>query len=190
MMRLDAITVEDLTPEQKSVHDAIQSGPRGTGRNVGLVGPFGIWVRSPKVGMAIQNLGAVARYTDALPETVKEIAICTVGAHFKAKFEFAAHRALALKAGVEETVLDAIERDEKPALENEGQQLAYRIAHQLLTSKRIDDQVYRQAMEHFGESALIELVSIIGYYCLVSVTLNVFEVDVTAAMADPWPYLP
>lgn len=190
MTRLNAITPEDLTPEQKSVHDAIQRGPRGNGRNVGLVGPFGIWVRAPKVGMAIQNLGAVARYTEALPEAVKEIAICTVGAHFKAKFEFAAHRALALRAGVDQALVDAIGRDEKPAITDAGQRLAYRIAHQLLTAKRIDDQVYQQAFAHFGESALIELVSIIGYYCLVSVTLNVFEVDVTDTMTDPWPHLP
>ena len=190
MTRLKPISVEDLTRAQRDVHDAIQNGPRGKDRQVGLVGPFGIWVRSPEIGMAIQNLGSVARFTQALPEDVKEVAICTVGAHFKAKFEFAAHRAFAIKAGVDETVLDAIQQEEKPQITDPGQLIAYRVAHQLLTAKRIDDQVYDQAINRFGESALIELVSIIGYYCLVSVTLNVFEVDVTGQMADPWPNLP
>ena len=190
MTRLDPLSLEDLTPEQKAVHDAIQSGPRGKNRNVGLVGPFGIWIRSPAVGMAIQNLGAVARFETSLPEDVKEVAICTVGAHFRAKFEFAAHRALALQAGVSEEILDAIQHERGPDFEDVRQQTAYRLAHQLLTDRRVNDETYDKAMSLFGESALIELVSIIGYYSLVSVTLNTFEVGVTGTMVDAWPDLP
>ena len=189
MTRLKAMTVKDLTPEQKAVHDAIQKGPRGKGRTIGMVGPFGVWVRSPAVGMAIQNLGAVARFTPDLPEAVKEVAICTVGAYFRAKFEFAAHRVLGLQAGVEPVVLDAIRQDIAPEIEDTGQHLAYQVARQLLADKRIDDYTFDAAMAHFGESALIELVSIIGYYCLVSLTLNAFEVDLADNMEDPWPEL-
>jgi len=190
MTRLTPINVEDLDAEQKLVYDAIQSGPRGKNRQVGLVGPFGIWVRSPKIGMAIQNVGAVARFATALSEDVKEVAICTVGAHFRAKFEFAAHRALALQAGVSEHIVDAIGRQAQPEFSNDRQRTAWAVAHQLLDDKRIDDDTFSTAMTQFGESALIELVSIIGYYCLVSVTLNTFEVPVTGTMTDPWPDLP
>lgn len=190
MTRLEPITVEDLDPEQRGVYDAIQSGPRGKNRTVGLVGPFGIWVRSPAVGMAIQNLGAVARFTASLPEDVKEVAICAVGAHFRAKFEFAAHRALALQAGVKEEIVDAIQREAVPVFDDAGQRTAHDIARQLLTRKRIDDDAYARGKSQFGESALIELVSIIGYYCLVSVTLNAFEVGVGGNMVDAWPELP
>lgn len=190
MSRLPPINEDDLTPEQKAVHDAIQSGPRGSNRTVGLVGPFGIWVRSPKIGMAVQQLGGVARFETSLPENVKEVAICTVGAHFRAKFEFGAHRALAIRAGVDEAALDAIAHDERPGFSDEQEQAAYDVAHQLLTAKRIDNPTYKAAHQLFGESALIELVSVIGYYCMVSVTLNMFEVDVTDGMVDPWPNLP
>ena len=39
----------------------------------------------------------------------------------------------------------------------------------------------------FGEAPLIELVTIIGYYCLISLTLNAFDVALTSRMTDPFP---
>ncbi len=155
-----------------------------------MVGPFGIWVRSPRIGQAVQNVGAVARFQTALSEDVKEVAICTGGAHFMAKFEFAAHRSLALTAGVAEEILDAIHEDLRPTFQDDRQRIAYEFAHQLLAGKRILPETYSLATTLFDESALIELVSIIGYYCVVSVTLNAFEIGVTPTMVDPWPNLP
>ena len=96
MSRLSLLEVDDLSAEQRVIYDAIQSGPRGA---MGLAGPFGVWVRAPAVGNAIQQLGAAARFATSLDEATKEIAICTVGAHFKAKFELAAHKNLAQRAG-------------------------------------------------------------------------------------------
>lgn len=190
MSRLSHLDVEELSPEQKELHDKIQQGPRGQGRNIGMIGPFGVWVRSPKIGDAIQNVGAVARFEGSLTEDVKEVAICTVGAHFRAKFEFAAHRNLALRAGVDEEIVDAIHNEQTPKFSDDKQRIAYQVAHQLLNAKRVYPDTYAEAEKLFGENTLIELVSIIGYYCMVSVTLNMFEIPLTDGMADPWPDLP
>ena len=78
MSRLSDLDPENLTPAQKSVIDAIQAGPRG--RRVGLIGPYGVWVRAPEVGLAAQALGAAVRFATELAENLKEVAICTVGA--------------------------------------------------------------------------------------------------------------
>lgn len=190
MSRLPHIDIEDLAPKGRELLDKIQQGPRGKNRNIGMIGPFGIWVRSPKIGEVVQNVGAVARYETDLPEDVKEVAICTVGAHFRAKFEFAAHRSLALTAGVSEDILDTIQAEETPLFSDDRQRLAHALAHQLLTARRILPETYAEAYTLLGESPLIELVSIIGYYCLVSVTLNAFEVELLPTMEDPWPDLP
>lgn len=190
MTRLTPLEVDELNPEQKALHNLIQQGPRGAGRTIGMVGPFGVWVRSPKIGTVVQNVGAVARFETDLSEDVKEVAICTVGAHFKAKFEFAAHKALALRAGVDEAILDAIHAGQVPAFADEKQRVAHAFARKLLDEKRIDGETYAAGKALFSESQLIELVSIIGYYCLVSVTLNAFEVPLSEGMGDPWPELP
>jgi 4-carboxymuconolactone decarboxylase len=49
------------------------------------------------------------------------------------------------------------------------------------------DATYVAACDTFGETGLIELVGIIGYYCMVSLTLNAFEVSLTDGMEDPFP---
>ena len=94
MTRLPTPDETALSPEQREVLEAMRGGPRGSG--LSLAGPFGVWVRSASVGNAVQNFGGVVRFaTNDIPEDAKEVAICTVGVHFRAKFEFAAHRARA-----------------------------------------------------------------------------------------------
>ena len=189
MTRLPTPTEADLSAEQREVLEAMRAGPRGAG--LSLAGPFGVWVRSPSVGNAVQNFGGVARFaTQDVPEDAKEVAICTVGIHFEAKFEFAAHRALALRAGVPEPVLDALHSGETADFDNDGQRLAWACASQLLVDKRVDDSTYAAALGVFGENGMIELVSVIGYYSLVAMTLNMFQVPVTDAMEDPFPHQP
>lgn len=189
MTRMPTPTEAELSVAQRDVLDAMRSGPRGA--NLSLAGPFGVWVRSPSIGNAVQDFGGVARFaTTDVPEDAKEVAICTVGIHFEAKFEFAAHRALALRAGVSEPVLDALHAGRQAAFDNDEQRLAWACASQLLEVKRVDDATYAAALEAFGENGVIELVSVIGYYALVSMTLNIFQIQVSGAMDDPFPDRP
>ena len=185
MSRLSPLDPANMTPEQTAVLEAIQSGPRGAG--VGLVGPFGVWVRSPAIGQAAQAFGAAVRFATSLDERIKEVAICTVGAHYRARFEFAAHSALALRAGVDEAVVEAIRVGATPQFPNLGQALAHEVASALLQAHRLDDALYARAVAELGESGLIELVTIVGYYCQISLTLNAFEVPLTDGMTDPFP---
>jgi 4-carboxymuconolactone decarboxylase len=184
MSRLEPLEEATLDDAQRAFVEALQSGPRG---KLGLVGPFGVWARSPKVGTAIQALGAVARFESALPEDAKEVAICTVGAHYRAKFEFGAHGPMAIAAGVPETVVEAIRTGAAPSFADDAQAMAYRVAQSLLVQHRLDSDTYDQALALFGESTLIELVTLVGYYGLVSLTLNAFEVPLAPTMSDPFP---
>jgi len=188
MSRLQPLNVNALTPAQQTLVQAVESGPRAAkhGR-IGLMGPFGVWLRAPAVGQAAQAFGAVLRFQTQLPENVKEVAICTVGAFYRAKFEFAAHAPLALAAGVDPAALEAIRSGVEPALNDPGEALAHTLTTALLTAHRLDDDVYRRAVEQFGEQGLVELVTLIGYYSQISLTLNAFEVELPDAMTDPFP---
>jgi 4-carboxymuconolactone decarboxylase len=188
MSRLEPLDIDSLDPEQRALLDAVQSGPRAARHGqLGLTGPFGVWLRSPTVGNAAQAFGAAVRFQTRLPEPVKEVAVCTVGAHYRAKFEFAAHARLALEAGVSEAAVESIRIGEPPALPDPQQAMAYEVATALLREHRLGDDLYRRARERFSESELVELVTLIGYYCQISLTLNAFEVSVPDTMSDPFP---
>lgn len=189
--RLAPLAAEDLDADQRAVYDAIQNSPRGASlrsgsAGIGLIGPFGLWVRAPQIGQAAQALGAAVRFGATLAADAREVAICTVGAHYRAKFEFAAHGPMALAAGVPGAVVDAIRRGAEPDFTDPAQALAYRVARSLLTDHRLDDDRYRLAVATFGETGTIELVTTVGYYCLISLSLNAFEIPLAAGMSDPF----
>jgi 4-carboxymuconolactone decarboxylase len=184
MSRLSPLTEADLSAEQQAVLDAIRTGPRGSR---GLGGPFGVYARAPSIGHEAQALGAAVRFrASELAENVKEVAICTVGAFYRAKFEFAAHRELAVAAGVDPEEIDKLRVGELPSFKG-AEDLSYRVATSLLNLHRLDSNTYTGALGQFGEEGLIELVTIIGYYCMVALTLNAFEVPLTSGMEDPFP---
>lgn len=186
-MRLSPIDRGNLSEEQQQVLNAIEQGPRGSSRpGIGLIGPFGAWVRAPSVGNAIQAVGEAVRFNGSLPENIKEVAICTVGVFYRSKFEFSAHRALALKAGVSEDALNQLSDGEDPDF-TDAEQVAYTIASQLLNQHRILDETYEHGLEVFGEIAMIELVATVGYYCLICLTLNAFQIPLEEGMTDPFP---
>ena len=184
MSRLSTLDEKNLEPDARAFLDALNSGPRG---KIGLIGPFGVWAHAPALGQAAQAFGGAVRFKTQLPERIKEIAICTVGSHYKAKFEFAAHGPMAIAAGVPAAAVEAIRLGVDPKLTDPADLASYRVARELLQEHRLSDATFADAKARFGEAALIELVTIIGYYCLISLTLNAFDVELTSRMTDPFP---
>lgn len=186
-MRLSPIERDQLNSKQKAVLESIEQGPRGNGRpGIGMIGPFGAFVRSPAVGSAAQALGSAIRFDSSLPENIKEVAICTVGAYYHSKFEFAAHRRLAIQAGVDETLLDELGKTGQAAFKDK-EALAHQVALELLNKHQITDTTYAEAVSCFTENGMIELVATVGYYCLISLTLNAFQISLEKGMTDPFP---
>lgn len=184
MSRLSLLNKDQLSEAQMKVIKAIQDGPRG---NIPMTGPFDIWLRVNAIGDAIQNLGAALRYETILEERIKELAICIVGHHYKAKFEFAYHETLALKSGVPEKVMSDLKNDETPSFKEGKLELVFLISKQLLATHTVSDDLYQRGLDEFNEQGMIELVSLIGYYCLVALTLNTFQIPLDEGMQDPFP---
>lgn len=188
MSRLSPLNLETLTTDQQRVYDILRQGPRGDDKHkLELAGPFGVWVRAPEVGLAVQGLGKVARFGTSIPNDIREIAICVTGAYYRAKFEFAVHRELAHKLGISEQVTEALRTGQVPVFNDGEQELCHRLVSSLLTQHCIDDDTYHAAVDTWGETGVIELVNIIGYYGIVALTLNAFEIPLGAGMEDPFP---
>jgi 4-carboxymuconolactone decarboxylase len=46
-----------------------------------------------------------------------------------------------------------------------------------MENHRLAQDLYDRAIAALGEKGLVELIGLLGYYCLVSMTLNTFEFD-------------
>ena len=188
--RLDPIEPAELSDEQARVLDAMLAGPRGKSgflsRDRRIGGPFAPWLRSPGFADLAQGLGAFVRYRTSLDPRLSELAIIVVGAAWKAEYEFAAHGPMAIRAGVSPEVVGAVSRGETPRFEHDDERIVYEFAHELVESRRIGDERYAAAAGLLGESGTVELVGILGYYTLVCMTLNAFQVPLGEGMEPPF----
>jgi 4-carboxymuconolactone decarboxylase len=179
MARLSPLTNENMTAEQRAVADAIRSGPRG-----GLRGPFEAWLRSPELCDRAQKLGEYCRFNTVLPAALREIAILLTGKRYRAQFEFWAHARLAREAGVPEEVIEAIRVGQRPPPGDPAEIAAYELLMEYFDTTRVSAIRYEEAVKALGERGVVDLVGLVGYYSLVSMTLNVFEVGLPAGEAE------
>lgn len=181
MSRRPELDTENLTPEQTLVYEAIRSGPRGI-----VQGPLQVWLQSAALADKAQALGAFCRYGTSLPPRLSELAILVMGAHWQAGFEWAVHAPIAIKAGVEARAAEAIRKGEAPAFADAEARSVHAFASELVVKRRISDATYAQAVAVLGEKGVVELVGILGYYTLISMTIVAFDVPPPEGMADPF----
>ena len=189
MPRLTPIRPEAMTDEQRALYEAIVGGKRGPGmrgEDGALVGPFNAMLLNPHVGDRVQRLGEALRFDISLPRNVIEVATLVVGSHWRAQFEWWAHERLAKQAGVPEAVIAAIKRGERPDFSNDDEAGAYDVASELYRTQRLTDATYANAVQRFGESGVFELIALVGYYSLVSLLLNGFDVPLPGGQTPPF----
>ena len=172
MSRLSDLDYQKMSAEQKRIHDEIAAGPRGA-----VVGPLKVWLHSPALADRAQKLGAYARYHSSLPPHLSELAILVTGSIWKADFEWYSHVGPARDAGITEAVIEAIRIGADPSFEDEPSRAVYDVAREMHESRRLSDETYRSARTALGEQGLVDLIGILGYYTLISMTLNAFEVE-------------
>lgn len=189
MTRLPSLRRDDLGEAGQTVWDRLIAG---RGRDLitdegTLAGPFNAWVLAPEAGSRLAELGGFLRFHTSIERRLTEIAIITVGARWKAEFEWWAHSRMAREHGVPDAAIDAIGRGEEPTFEADDQRVVYQVAHQLAHGGRVDDATYASAQTLLGNTGMVELVSLCGYYTLISFQLNAFRVPLPAGEGPRWP---
>ena len=179
MTRIKDWKVEDLTSEQKEIHDAIINGPRGH-----VVGPLRVWLNNPGLARSAQTVGAYARYGTCLSKGLSELAIIVTGRVWSSEFEWEHHAPLAIEGGIDPKHVDTISLGKKPNFESPEENAVFDFAAEANIVKKVSDNTYNKLVDLLGENAAIDIVGICGYYSLISMTLNVFKVPNDT---DKWP---
>lgn len=156
---------------QQEIHDAIVNGPRGEVR-----GPLAVWLHRPELAAKAQALGQYCRYDSSLDPKLSELAILVTGRVFGSEFEWQTHKAIALKAGLAPEIVEAIRLNQRPDFRDAAEEVVHDIARSAHETRGVNDELYARAVEILGEPALVDLVGLLGYYTLISLTINVFGV--------------
>jgi 4-carboxymuconolactone decarboxylase len=146
------------------------AGPRAS--STGLRGPFEALLHSPGLADAAQRLGEQVRFRSSLPPVLNELAILLTARRWTAQFEWHAHRQIAIDAGLDPAVADAIAGGVRPDLDEDAAAV-HDFAQQLLDAGHVTDAAWDAVVRRWGTRGAIDLVGVVGYYSLVAFVLNV-----------------
>lgn len=180
MRRMPPLTREQMDDEQKRVVDKIVAGPRK-----GFYGPFVPLLYSPLLLDRIQELGLLCRYQSSFPPKLSELLILISARHWTAQFEWYSHTESAMAAGVPAAAIEAIRQRQEPVFDDPDQTLLYSFANEYYTTQRVSEATFDAAVERFGRRGVTDLVGIMGYYALMSMSLNIFEEPLPDGAAPP-----
>lgn len=188
--RATPITYDAATEEQRELWDELQ-GSRGgamdlVGPDGALVGPFNHMVASPNLGRRMGELGHGVRFEASVERRLQELAIITVGAHWRSEFEFWAHGRMATDNGIDQAVVDDLAANREPTFDRDDEAEVHALAASLVGTGRVDDEVYEAVRQRLGEQALVDLITTIGYYSLISLTLNAHRIPLPDGVTPVW----
>jgi 4-carboxymuconolactone decarboxylase len=184
--RFAPLKAGELTPEQKAWAEMIAPAPRNATIDKP---PYRAYVRSPELAPRLSALSDYLRWHTSLPPRLSELAIVITARQWTAQYEWFAHYPLALKAGLDPKILSDIAAGKRPDNMKDDEAALYDLAMALYRDKQVPDAVYSAAREKFGERGIMDIIGIIGYYGLVSMTLITMQAGAPNDSVPPLPAL-
>jgi len=171
--RLALLNEAKMNKAQRALLTSLRASPRG--RSITPRGPFAAWMHAPELGELAQRLGAHCPYNKAVPPRLSEFAILCTARMWRAQYEWYAHAPIAARAGVKPKTIADIRAGREPKSAPKDERAIYAFVQELYRTRRVSDRTYKRVHTFLGDSAMVELVAILGYYTLVAMTLDVFR---------------
>jgi 4-carboxymuconolactone decarboxylase len=165
---------EDLDDAGKAHYDRV-AAPGAT--IVGLQGPSGIGLYSPKASEHARALNRYLRFEAGPAPRVREIAILTTAREMDSQFEWAAHEPEARKEGVEGRVIDVIKHRMPTAGLEETDATVIELGRQIFRDRKVTSDTFAKAKALFGANKLVELVMLMGNYAGTAALLTAVDMQ-------------
>lgn len=186
MSRLPRTALSDYSDEQREMFDEIVKSRPVQPEDGHIGGPFDVWLQNAEMSKRLVGLGGFFRFRTSVDRRYIELAILVTGAHWQAQFEWYAHEPMAREAGVPEFAIELLKIGERPNFTDAGDIATYNLATELHLTRKLTEPTYAAAVAEFGAQGVAELVGLCGYYSLVSMSLNAFDVDLPDGAEKPF----
>ena len=172
MGRLPEIDETRLASEQRTIFDKLKR-ERGHVR-----GPFAVWLRNAELCRHTLDLQEMFASRVKLERRLLELMILVSARLANAHYAWFIHEPHALRLGIAPEIVSAIREQRSPDFSREDERVVYDITTELNTTRQLSRRNYDRGFAAFGEEVMVELVSAIGFYSMVAITLNAFDVSV------------
>ena len=153
-------------------------------KNDGLLNIFRVLSHSPEAMLRFMRLGTYLLSEGKLDPALRELAILRAGYLCRSEYEFSQHIAFGRRAKLTDAQIRGV-ASPTSQLFDPKQMAVLAYAGEMTADARVSDAAYSALASHFNDEEVVELTLVIGFYNLVSRTLNALQVDVDApARAD------
>jgi 4-carboxymuconolactone decarboxylase len=173
MTRVPEVLPDQLSPEQRKVHDLIVSTRGGVIR-----GPFAMWIRNANLAAAANQLGNAVRLEGKLDAKLFELIILVIARQWSAQYEWFAHAQEAARVGLDPAIIEAIRTHRVPSFRSPRETVIYEMVRELIDTRNLSDTTYSCALDMFGIDLVMEVVTVAGFYTLVAMMLKAFDAPV------------
>ena len=172
--RYAEIPYDEMTPEQQ---EAYRSLIEMRGR---LPGPNKIYVHNPGLAKVMGPLGAYFRTGYSLSEREREIAVCTITSKWHSVYPTNAHERAAKAAGLPNDKVEAILAGLPTSFPDPREQVVYEMATCLANARWVSKGLYDRAVDVLGHVGITDVITLMGFYTSVAMTLAFYDVPSNA----------
>jgi AhpD family alkylhydroperoxidase len=137
---------------------------------------YKVLLNSPDIAQGWESLLTAVRNRSSLPASLKELMILRVAVLNRAQYEFDAHRPHAINAGVSEEQIQLIQHDKITAGFTPLEILVMEFTDAMTRDVQVPDTLYSSVKAHFNDREILEVVTTIAAYNMVSRLLTALHV--------------
>ncbi len=159
-----------MAPADHAIVDGIIAS-RGS-----LQGPFSVFLHCPELAGRLAHLGAFVRFEGTLDMRVRVLAALTVARAFDANYVWGAQTGIAGGRNVPDSTIAAIRDNRSDGIPAEDLAIID-FTRALLRDHRVSDAAAGAMRARLGDDGFIQLTGAIGYYSMLSMTVNACALD-------------
>jgi 4-carboxymuconolactone decarboxylase len=154
-------------------YDAV-AGPQSR-TLVGLRGPSGIWLHSPRLGEHVRAVNQYLRFETALERRLTELAILVTARELDQQFEWTAHEPAALAEGLSPEIVDVVRFRRPSAGLPPAESAIIEFGREVFRERKVRPETFARAVELFGHEGVVNLAALMGNYAMTAVMLNAVD---------------
>lgn len=175
MNRILDIPDDRRTPEQSAIIERLIA------RRGKLLTPYKVWIHSPRLAGAMEDLGTFLNKQGTLTHREVEIGILVIATHWDADYVRQAHIREGRNAGLSREAIDAICAGHDPKLSDPHERAVYTFAAALAAGSKLTDAEFGDIEKVLGRAGIAEVLVLLGYYTSVALAMKVHDVAVAPA---------
>ena len=177
--RFDETPVAEMSPEMRDAYDF-------TRKLRGLVpGPHKIWLANPKLAKTLVPTGAYFQTQSTLTKAEIEIVTNLTTARWLTAYGNYEHEKIGENQGhLPAEKVERIIAGLPTSFEDAREELVYEFASALVAPRIVALGLFKRAKELIGDAGIVDVAVLIGWFTMVSATLNAFDVPANAVGLD------